>query len=67
MKTWGQRNYYKFATNSHWSSSKGNRDIRLANEIYFNPWYKEPALGMLGWGLGVINPLDNKIPFIPWL
>lgn len=67
MRTYGDRSFYSLATNPYWGTKKGNRHARLANQVYFNPWYKEPAKQMAGFGIGVINPMENKIPFIPWL
>lgn len=44
-----------------------NTQARFATQTILNPWYKDAGIALLGYGFGVLNPMDNKVPFIPWL
>ena len=43
------------------------KNIEIPLNQLCNPWFKDPAIAMGNYVVGLANPFKNNLPLVPWL
>lgn len=66
---WSRRNQMRFREDALNSEPNPQfwQDMNRSIKHMCNPWYRDPAITVGKYVIGLANPFKNNLPLVPWL